>query len=71
MIEEYQKWLKYLADVQCTYKDRLLHPIYSCVCIAFGELKFNKENPLDDDIKNDVVKTFNLIYNKHSPVEHI
>ena len=71
MIEEYQKWLEYLAHLQVTYKDKLVQPIYHCVCIAFGELKFNINNPLDDHIKNEVIQTFNLIYNKNSPVEHI
>jgi hypothetical protein len=71
MIEEYQKWLEYLAHVQHTFNDKLAKPIYHSVSIAFGELKFNQEIPLDDHIKNEVIETFNLIYNKNSPVEHI
>ena len=71
MIEEYQKWLEYLAHVQHTYNDKLAKPIYHSVSIAFGELKFNQNIPLDDHIKKEVIETFNLIYNKNSPVEHI
>ena len=67
MIEEYQKWLEYLAHLEETHKDELSHPIYKSVFIAFGELKFNNEHPLADCFKSKLITTFNLIYHKKVP----